>query len=127
MRAAEHGAANPWAEFSGPGTRRFIKVLRLLEGASLAELTRAVERALELGTADADAVRLVLEHRRERPAGLFCRDLRARGYSEATVWSFADNERANAFYENAGFTRDGAERTEDVWANIPEVRYRRRL
>ena len=58
----------------GPGTRRFIKVLRLLEHASLRELTRAVEAALELGTADADAVRLILEHRRERPAGLFCLD-----------------------------------------------------
>jgi hypothetical protein len=33
-----------------------------------------VERALELGVADADAVRLVLEHARERPAGLFCLD-----------------------------------------------------
>jgi hypothetical protein len=62
------------AEFGGPGTRQFIKVLRLLEHASLAELTRAVERALELGTADADAVRLILEHRREQPVGLFCLD-----------------------------------------------------
>jgi hypothetical protein len=33
-----------------------------------------VGRALELGAADADAVRLILEHRRERPAGLFCLD-----------------------------------------------------
>ena len=62
------------AEFGGPGTRQFIKVLRLLEWASPAELTRAVEQALELGTADADAVRLILEHRRERPLGLFCLD-----------------------------------------------------
>jgi transposase len=62
------------AEFGGPGTRQYIKVLRLLERASLAELTRALERALELGTADAGAVRLVLEHGRERPAGLFCLD-----------------------------------------------------
>jgi transposase len=62
------------AEFGGPGTRQFIKVLRLLEHASLAELTGAVERALELGTADADAVRLILEHHREQPAGLFCLD-----------------------------------------------------
>src|SRR5512147_690849 len=62
------------AELGGPGTRQFIKVLRLLERASLAELTRAVGRALELGTADADAVRLVLEHGRERPAGLFSLD-----------------------------------------------------
>ena len=29
---------------------------------------------MELGTADADAVRLILEHRRERPVGLFCLD-----------------------------------------------------
>jgi hypothetical protein len=29
---------------------------------------------LEPGTADADAVRLLLEQRRERPAGLFCLD-----------------------------------------------------
>ena len=62
------------AEFGGPGTRQYIKVLRLLEGAEPAELTRAVERSLELGAADADAVRLILEHRREQPVGLFCLD-----------------------------------------------------
>jgi len=62
------------AEFGGPGTRQYIKVLRLLEWADPAELTGAVGRALELGAADADAVRLILEHRRERPAGLFCLD-----------------------------------------------------
>ncbi len=62
------------AEFGGPGTRQYIKVLRLLERASLCELTRVVEQALALGTADADAVRLILEHRQERPAGLFCLD-----------------------------------------------------
>jgi hypothetical protein len=62
------------AEFGGPGTRRFIKVLRLPEWASPRDLTRAVERALELGVADADAVRLILEHGRERPAGVFCLD-----------------------------------------------------
>ena len=53
--------------------------------------------------------------------------LRERGCPEATVWSFAANERANSFYERAGFTRDGAERTEDVWAHLLEVRYRRSL
>jgi transposase len=62
------------AELGGPGTRQFIKVLRLLERAGPEELTRAVQRALELGVADADAVRLILEHRREQPAGLFCLD-----------------------------------------------------
>jgi GNAT superfamily N-acetyltransferase len=53
--------------------------------------------------------------------------LRERGCTEATVWSFAANERANSFYERAGFTRDGAEKTEDAWAHLPEVRYRRSL
>jgi GNAT superfamily N-acetyltransferase len=54
-------------------------------------------------------------------------DLKGRGHEEATVWSFAANGRANAFYEAQGFTRDGAERTEAVWAHLPEVRYRRSL
>jgi GNAT superfamily N-acetyltransferase len=54
-------------------------------------------------------------------------DLVARGSAEATVWSFAANERANAFYEAHGFARDGADRTEESWARIPEVRYRRAL
>jgi GNAT superfamily N-acetyltransferase len=54
-------------------------------------------------------------------------DLRERGYSEAIVWSFIANDRANAFYESQGFARDGAERTEDRFAGIPSVRYRRTL
>ena len=54
-------------------------------------------------------------------------DLRERGYSEAIVWSFTANDRANAFYEAQGFARDGAERTEERFANIPSVRYRRSL
>ena len=54
-------------------------------------------------------------------------DLAERGYAEATVWSFAANERANPFYESEGFEPDGAERTEETWAQIPEVRYRRAL
>ena len=37
--------------------------------------------------------------------------LRGRGFAEASLWSFADNDRANAFYESDGFTRDGAEKT----------------
>jgi ribosomal protein S18 acetylase RimI-like enzyme len=54
-------------------------------------------------------------------------DLRERGYAQAIVWSFADNERANAFYESFGFRRDGADRSEERWARIAEVRYRRSL
>jgi L-amino acid N-acyltransferase YncA len=53
--------------------------------------------------------------------------LRERGCTEATVWSFAANERANRFYEAHGFTRDGAERTEAAWADLLELRYRRSL
>jgi ribosomal protein S18 acetylase RimI-like enzyme len=54
-------------------------------------------------------------------------DLRRRGYLEATVWSFAENERANAFYESQGFRPDGAERREEAWAGILELRLRRPL
>jgi GNAT superfamily N-acetyltransferase len=53
--------------------------------------------------------------------------LAERGYTEATVWSFAAKDRANASYEAAGFTRDSAERSEATWAHIPELRYRRPL
>ena len=53
--------------------------------------------------------------------------LRERGCTEAIVWSFDTNERANAFYEAHGFERDGAEKTEDAWAGLLEVRYRRSL
>jgi GNAT superfamily N-acetyltransferase len=53
--------------------------------------------------------------------------LRDRGFTEATVWSFAANDQANAFYESHGFAPDGAEKTEEVWGHLPEVRYRRSL
>jgi GNAT superfamily N-acetyltransferase len=54
-------------------------------------------------------------------------ELRRRGFTEATVWSFADNDRANAFYEASGFARDGAEKRQEHWAHLLEVRYRRSL
>jgi GNAT superfamily N-acetyltransferase len=53
--------------------------------------------------------------------------LAAMGFSEATLWSFAANERANGFYERHGFRRDGSEQREEVWAGLLEVRYRRAL
>jgi hypothetical protein len=46
-------------------------VLRLQEGHDLAAVTAAVERAVSLAVADADAVRLLLEGARERPAAGF--------------------------------------------------------
>jgi transposase len=53
------------------GTRHYIRVLRLLETYDLAAVTAAVERALTLAVADADAVRLLLECAREQPAAGF--------------------------------------------------------
>jgi transposase len=58
-------------ELEGQGTREFIKVLRLLEAATVPQLAQAVESALAIGVTSAEAVRLVLEHRREQPVGLF--------------------------------------------------------
>ena len=58
-------------EWEAEGTRRFIKVLRLLESATLRQLTDAIEHALSIGVEDDDAVRLILEHRREQPVALF--------------------------------------------------------
>jgi RimJ/RimL family protein N-acetyltransferase len=54
-------------------------------------------------------------------------DLSGMGYERASLWSFAANDRASAFYERAGFERDGSERTEEVWGHVPEVRYLRSL
>ena len=56
------------------GTKEFIKVLRLMERATLGELTGAIEAALEIGATSADAVSLILTHRAERPVGLFSLD-----------------------------------------------------
>ena len=53
------------------GTRQYIRVLRLLETHELAAVTAAVERALTLAIADADAVRLLLEQARQPRVGGF--------------------------------------------------------
>ena len=56
----------------GPaGVRHFIKVLRLLERCALDDLAAAVGRALAIGATTADAVRVLLEQRREVPVALF--------------------------------------------------------
>lgn len=62
------------AEHGGPGTREFIRVLRLLEWYSLAQLTDAVEYALDLGIVDPDSIRVVVEHRSTAPVELFSLD-----------------------------------------------------
>ena len=47
------------------------------------------------------------------------------GHSEVTIWSFAANERANAFYERHGFRPDGAKKRDAVWADLLQLRFRR--
>ena len=53
--------------------------------------------------------------------------LRERGCIEATRLVLRGQRARERFYETRGFTRDGAEQTEEVWADLPEVRYRRSL
>ena len=53
--------------------------------------------------------------------------LRGQGCKAATLWSFGNNSRANAFYERHGFGRDGAEQRREFSAGALEVRYRRQL
>jgi transposase len=58
----------------GLGTREFIRVLRLLEQASIRELAAAVDYALDIDITDADSIRVILEHRREELTPLFSLD-----------------------------------------------------
>jgi len=60
--------------YESEGTREYIKVLRLLEKCTLKELIGAVEQALAIGATNCDAVKLILEHRRERPCEMFSLD-----------------------------------------------------
>ena len=59
---------------SGLGTREYIRVLRLLENATVAQLADAVDYALDIDITDADSIRVILEHRRESPVALFSLD-----------------------------------------------------
>jgi GNAT superfamily N-acetyltransferase len=52
--------------------------------------------------------------------------LRTAGAGEATLWVFAANTSARAFYARMGWEPDGTERTE-VACREPELRLRRRL
>ena len=62
------------ADLGHKGTREFIKVLRLLEDATLPALTKAVESALTIGATGSDAIALILFHHAEQPVGLFSLD-----------------------------------------------------
>jgi len=56
------------------GTREYIKVLRLLETATISQLAGAIEHALSIGATSVDAIKLILEHRRQTPIALFSLD-----------------------------------------------------
>jgi transposase len=62
------------AEDPRHGTRSFIRVLRLLEKFSLEQLTEAIEYALDIDVAEADAIRTIVEHRADRPIAFFSLD-----------------------------------------------------
>ncbi len=59
------------AELDHQGTREYIKVLRLLEKASIPQLADAIEQCLAINALSFDAVRVILEARREQPVGVF--------------------------------------------------------
>ena len=53
--------------------------------------------------------------------------LRESGFPQALLWVLAGNERAERFYEAAGWERDG-EKTDDFQgATVTENRYRKQL
>jgi transposase len=62
------------SDLGDKGTREFIKVLRLLENATLPALTKAVESAITIGATGSDAIALILFHHAEQPVGLFSLD-----------------------------------------------------
>jgi len=54
--------------------------------------------------------------------------LRELGYGRVVLWVLDGNERAQRFYESAGWAADGERRTiEFVGRSIPEVRYAKQL
>jgi len=55
--------------------------------------------------------------------------LRLLRFTAATLWVLEKNSRARAFYEAAGFTKEGAERTETdlIGSPLHEIRYRTTL
>jgi hypothetical protein len=62
------------ADLGHEGTREFIKVLRLLERATMVEVTDAVTQALEIGATGSDVITCILLHHKEAPVALFSLD-----------------------------------------------------
>ena len=61
-------------QLGSKGTREYIKVLRLLDNASLGQLADAIQQTLTIGALSYDAVRVILQARQEEPVGLFSLD-----------------------------------------------------
>ena len=54
--------------------------------------------------------------------------LRSAGFTTATLWVLADNDRAIRFYERAGWRADGAEQSADIMGvQLSEIRYTTKL
>ena len=64
------------SQHGGPGTREFIRVLRLLESFTLAQLADAVNYALDIDVIDPDSIRVIVEYRSQEPVELFSLDWR---------------------------------------------------
>lgn len=62
------------AKLGHKGTREYIRVLRLLENASISQLAEAIRQTLAIGAISYDAVRVILQARQEEPVGLFSLD-----------------------------------------------------
>ena len=61
-------------DVTGSETREFVRVLRLLEHHSLPQLTDAVASALTIDVIDPDSIRMILDHRADRPGPAFSLD-----------------------------------------------------
>lgn len=86
----------------------------------------------ELGrTGEIWGIYLAPEHWRKGIGRVLCRRgeqiLKSRGYTQATLWVFEENEQARRFYEAMGFETDGALKTLNPGAPLKAVRYRKTL
>jgi ribosomal protein S18 acetylase RimI-like enzyme len=49
------------------------------------------------------------------------------GYAVATLWVLEGNTRAQGFYEQLGWRKDGGRKLIELGVQVPEIRYRFRL
>lgn len=88
------------------------------------------EDAIPGQTAEIPAIYVHPAHWQRGAGGLLCRQaldlLAERGFSEVSLWVFADNHRARAFYDRTGFVADAARSTHGP-SRIKTLRYRKPL